>query len=75
MKVRDFERRLVEPLKRAYDGAHSLPALLHVLELYEGISRREYIRVSWEGRGRGSWRGGAIGGGRVVGRGGVVGGG
>lgn len=45
VKVRDLEQRRVEPLKRAYDGVHSLPALLHVLELYQGISRREYIKV------------------------------
>jgi len=56
LKVRELEQRLVVPLRRAYDGAHSLPALLHVLELYQGISRREFIKV----RRRWQWRAGIV---------------
>ena len=48
-KVKDLEQRLVPALKRAFDTASSLPAQLRVLEMYQGISKRDAIKVSMEG--------------------------
>lgn len=45
VKVKELEQRLVWPLKQAFDEAPTLSALLRVLELYQGICRRESIKV------------------------------
>ena len=44
--VKELEGRLVHPLKQTFDRATTLPALLRVLEMYQGISRRDAIKVT-----------------------------
>lgn len=44
-KVKDLEQFLLPALNRAFAGAPTLQAQLRVLELYQGISRRDSIRV------------------------------
>ena len=43
--VKSLEQRLVGVLARALDDAPSLPAQLRVVELFQGICRREQIKV------------------------------
>lgn len=45
LKVKSLELLLVLPLQNVFDGASSLPGQLRVLELYQGIVKRDVIKV------------------------------
>ena len=45
LKIKELEKRLVPALKRAFDSAPTLLVQLRVLEMYQGISKRDDIKV------------------------------
>jgi dynein heavy chain len=44
-KVKGLEQFLMPALNRVFASAPTLPAQLRVLEMYQGISRRDNIKV------------------------------